>query len=786
MIGFGLWCDASPCPAYSSSSYFGPAGSANVNDIYVSLNDPNTTPNVSASGPLWADANGGWISGLNVGSGLSLSFGGTDPAGVCGLEAAISNSSSNVVASQSADNTPDYDASTNTFTQPAPCGASSRGASWSRDLAALPTGMYYLNVEANNPAGYAAGSYGYAAGSSLATGEPLLIDNSLPSVSVTPTQSPNAAGWYDAAPQTVTVTGNAAPNASPISAIDCTGPGAPSGPQYVSQLTIPVSQPGGTITCTTTSQAGNTSPPVSASLQIDPQTPTVAFNSPAGWINHSQTVTVTGSEPQPLSGIASVSCQLNGGAWTTTPGSQATVDVTAQGANTISCYSTTVAGVQGQTATSTVQIDSTRPTVTFANGPDQSRWSTTAQAIDVTATKPSGLSAVQSITCSVEGQSSTYPATGGPDTETVHVTVQPPGGQLTCSAQDEAGNVSATQAWNFLIDDTPPTGQFAPPSPQSPDQVSVLVADSGSGVASGQIQLEESTGWQNLPTTYEAATGILTATIPDNGSIPDGTYQLRALVWDVAGNEATITDDPSAGTPAAITLPLRIVTQLIVGRATLTKTRCSLRRRVIHPADRSRHRRIAARLAKVCETTRVPLETAAVRLHYGQRARVNGLLETIDGTPIPGQSITITEQAPGWSQQQAGSISTDPQGRFTYTMPVGASRTVTFAYPGTNVLRSTSATAGVLVVGKSTITITRRAKAGHKLRISGRLEGGYVPPGCVLVQLWYRVKGIPAGFGPFEHAIATNSQGRWSITFPVSRGARGYTYLFNGLSILVR
>ena len=51
----------------------------------------------------------------------------------------------------------------------------------------------------------------------------------------------------------------------------------------------------------------------------------------------------------------------------------------------------------------------------------------------------------------------------------------------------------------------------------------------------------------------------------------------------------------------------------------------------------------------------------------------------------------------------------------------------------------------------------------------------------MLVQLWYRVKGIPAPFGPFDHAIHTNGKGVWSITFPVSTGARGYTYLFKAV-----
>ncbi len=107
-----------------------------------------------------------------------------------------------------------------------------------------------------------------------------------------------------------------------------------------------------------------------------------------------------------------------------------------------------------------------------------------------------------------------------------------------------------------------------------------------------------------------------------------------------------------------------------------------------------------------------------------------------------------------------------------------------FSYPGTAVLRAASATTGVNVIGKGTMTVGPHAVAGKPLRITGRLYGGYIPSDGVLVQLWYRVKGIPAGFGPFDHAIHTSSNGAWSITFPVSMGARGYTYLFKAVIAL--
>ncbi len=759
-IGFGLWCRASSC--LNSGQAF-----ASVATAYVAVSDPDTSPSISAGGPLWTQ--NGWISGLNAGAGIGLSFGASDPGGVCDLDATLSDASGDIVASSSQNaQSIGFDGVHDTFLVGAPCGGPNRNpTTWNPDLSQLATGTYYENVRANNPARWEAGSYGYATGSSPQSGVPLLIDNSHPSVSVAAVHDPNASGWYGSAPQSIAATANPAPNASPIASIACSGPGAPSGQQSGSQLTVSDGQQGAsTIQCTSTSQAGNSSAPASVSVNIDTQTPSVSFNGGApapAWLSGPQAVTVTGSEPQQLSGITSVSCQVDGSAWTTTSGSVARVPLSTDGVHTIHCYSTTGAGVQGPTGSYTVQIDSVPPAIAFSNAPAQSTWATSAQSIEITAIKPLGTSGVKAIVCSIDGQTTTYPntSTTDPDSETQTITVEPPGGDLTCKAQDNAGNTSSSQAWNFEIDNTTPTGEFLPPDPSNPTQIAVKVADDVSGVARVLIEIQTGDGWDQLPTSFDPSTGIATATIPDDGTLPDGTYQLEAFAWSVAGNVATITQaaDGTAGTtqPAEVTLPLRIVTQLHVGA-------------------------VQASAARAGSNT-LPLDRTAA-LSFGQSATVTGNLQTVDGTPVAGGTIRITQQASGWNVQALGSVTTDGQGRFSYMLPAGASRTVMFSYPGTAVLRAASATTGVNVVGKGTMTVGRHAVAGKSLRITGRLYGGYIPSDGVLVQLWYRVKGIPAGFGPFDHAIHTSSNGAWSITFPVSMGARGYTYLFKAVIAL--
>jgi hypothetical protein len=147
---------------------------------------------------------------------------------------------------------------------------------------------------------------------------------------------------------------------------------------------------------------------------------------------------------------------------------------------------------------------------------------------------------------------------------------------------------------------------------------------------------------------------------------------------------------------------------------------------------------------------------------------VQGLIQTADGEPIAGAQLDVHEQAPGWTSQRAGTVNTDLQGRFTYRISPGPSRTITFSFPGTGTLRGTAATMIVVVAGKATLTASRTARAGRPLRLSGRLLGGYIPTDGTLIQLQYRVTGYPEGWAPFDVLVHTRPNGHWSTTPPDS------------------
>ena len=349
---------------------------------------------------------------------------------------------------------------------------------------------------------------------------------------------------------------------------------------------------------------------------------------------------------------------------------------------------------------------------------------------------------------------------------------------VRCSAENNAGALGPMTEYDALLDDTPPTGYFAPRDPNDPALATVIAGDSMSGVAGGQIEVQTAGGWVPLATSYNATSGRLTAIVPDDGSLPDGNYALRAIVSDAVGNTATITTDQN-GTPEIVTVPLRIVTRLALGRARPLVRRCSLSRIVTGQRSEVRKQRVAVRVVRRC--SQVPGNGAGAGLRFGQRASVSGLVVTADGEPVAGALVQVSQQPAGWGSQPAGTVTSDSNGQFSYTIGAGPSRTITFAFPGSATVRPSAATTAVNVLGKAGIAVSRSVRAARAVRMRGTVLGGYIPTGGVLVQLQYQVSGLSLGWAPFHTPVRTDSHGRFNVTFRLPAGAAGYRYLFRAL-----
>jgi hypothetical protein len=117
--------------------------------------------------------------------------------------------------------------------------------------------------------------------------------------------------------------------------------------------------------------------------------------------------------------------------------------------------------------------------------------------------------------------------------------------QLRAQLSDSStpANTAPTAFIMVLVDNTVPTGSVSTPSDlHGPQPVSGTAADTGSGVASWQLQIahESSSEWTNacaMQTT--PVSGSTYQCTVEGFSYTDGAYQLRALITDNAGNTYT-------------------------------------------------------------------------------------------------------------------------------------------------------------------------------------------------------------------------------------------------------
>jgi Ig domain of plant-specific actin-binding protein/Bacterial Ig-like domain len=154
--------------------------------------------------------------------------------------------------------------------------------------------------------------------------------------------------------------------------------------------------------------------------------------------------------------------------------------------------------------------------------------------------------------------------------------------QLTDS--QSPSEATATSPITVLVDNTPPAGSLTAPSDLSTTPtVSGTASDSGSGVASWQLQIapEGSSEWTSACSEQTApVSGDTYQCEVEAGTYSDGSYQLRAVITDNAGNiyitaaqDTTIENTaPSNMTPPAISGTLERGQQLSASSGTWNGT----------------------------------------------------------------------------------------------------------------------------------------------------------------------------------------------------------------------
>lgn len=319
--------------------------------------------------------------------------------------------------------------------------------------------------------------------------------------------------------------------------------------------------------------------------------------------------------------------------------------------------------------------------------------------------------------------------------------------------EDEAGNTNhrTARAVQLRLDTRPPTGAFqAVEDPADPREIRASVRDRTSRLASAAMQYRPAGGgtWRSLPARLSGEE--LVASFPED-RLPRGSYELRVLARDRAGNRATIARRAD-GRPMRLISPLRPAPVLNAG---LVGPRASRRR----GSGRGRKR------ARVRSTLVVP---------YGKGATLRGTFRAATGAPLSDAGLAILAKIPGQSAyRQIGRVTTGRSGGYAYRLGPGPSRRLVVVFGGSPALRSSSAAARLRVQGASTLRLTpRRLRVGRVLRFTGHVRShiasAYGEEGK-LVQVQFR---DGSRWRPAVALTRTDEEGYFSIRYRFRRITR--------------
>ncbi len=374
---------------------------------------------------------------------------------------------------------------------------------------------------------------------------------------------------------------------------------------------------------------------------------------------------------------------------------------------------------------------------------------------------------------------------------------------LRMSATNAAG-VSTGVSENLLVDNQPVQLSMSGPATASTTagtQYVTATASAGpSGVAIGCSVDGAPEQWQTDSSEQIPVAGAGQHVIScraHNGAInPEGQYAYSApQSWGLDIGQPTVSmvgfskvvhGLRCARVRKRVTIPAHLVT--VRRHHKLVRVRVRARTKVerverCHPRFVWRRRKVWVKvhrhgklvLVRRIKRVRVPLVPHTVtktrqRVGYGRSTTVSGWLGASDGTAIGGVPVEILT-APNNGQGQftpAATVTTAADGSWTARLDPGPSRLVEASYAGSpTLLPATSAAVQTIVPAKIKIKITPRIVPwGSKLRITGRVLGGYVPTSSNLLRLNVGIGRI----GQLEGLPTIQPNGRFVIVWKFDAG----------------
>jgi hypothetical protein len=280
-------------------------------------------------------------------------------------------------------------------------------------------------------------------------------------------------------------------------------------------------------------------------------------------------------------------------------------------------------------------------------------------------------------------------------------------------AADFSGGQGCAPDREIDIDNSPPVAAFVG---TDEGQVAVAVKDRFSGPAAGTISLRRSDAeaWSDLPTAFDgdgSGAATLTAPLPD---LSAGTYLLRAVAADAAGNSGSA-QRRMAGSPAALR---RQAADGHGGKGSGPRGG--------GPAPRRRTTHLKVRL--VASDRAKAGSGSALIVDYGEAIELRGRLTDAHGAGVTGRPIAVGVRAaagigPGPEQRR---VLTDGDGRFGLRLPPGTSRRVTVAFRGGGGFASARERSLTLRVraGVSLVADPIELRTGESVHLRGRVRLG--------------------------------------------------------------
>ena len=163
------------------------------------------------------------------------------------------------------------------------------------------------------------------------------------------------------------------------------------------------------------------------------------------------------------------------------------------------------------------------------------------------------------------------------------------------------------------------------------------------------------------------------------------------------------------------------------------------------------------------------------RMRFAATPLMTGELVDEHGAPISGADVVVLARRRQFraATNPIGTVRTGPGGAFSYRLPNGPSRTVTFSYTAFagDAKPSASASLGTLVTASLTAAVAPRSpRAGRPVRLTGALR--YLPRAGVQVTIQARDGRVWRTIG----TVKTRARGRYTWRYRFKRSARGKTF----------